>query len=407
MLIIKNGILHTMTSDTDDDICGSIVIDNGKILKIINGYMDEDFFNSFASHSIINADGLHVYPGFIEAHCHIGITEAKMGKEGDDCNENVNPITPWLRAIDAINPMDTAFSEAVRAGITSVMAGPGSSNVVGGQFMVLKTGSSGTNARNISKLTLLEPSAMKAAFGENPKFTYGPNKSMPSTRMGVAGLLREELSNAKAYCDKRKHGGEYDFRLEAWVNVFDGKIPLKTHVHRADDIMTAIRIAKEFGISLTLDHCSEGHLIAEEIAKSGFPAIVGPDLASRNKIEVRNAAFKTAGILHNAGVLTAITTDHPVSLIQTLPFCAGLAAKCGLGKYNALKAITINAARICRTDKRTGSLEEGKDADIAIFDGFPLEIFTNCIYTIIDGNIVYNYNKEKANDFNGASPQFV
>lgn len=211
--------------------------------------------------------------------------------------------------------------------------------------------------------------------------------------MAIAGMLREELFRAKQYVEKKKKNAkdfEEDFRLEPWVPVFEGEIPLKAHVHRVDDIFTAIRIAKEFGLSVTLDHCSEGHLVAEKLAEEGFPAIVGPDLSSRSKIEVQNMAFKTVGILNKAGVPTAITTDHPVSLIQSLPLCAGMAVKAGLSMEEGLKAITINAAKICGVADRVGSLEVGKDADIAIFDGNPMELFTRTLYTIIDGKMVYD-----------------
>ncbi len=338
--------------------------------------------------------GAWVMPGLIEAHCHMGITEEKKGMEGDDCNETVNPITPYLRAIDAINTMDAAFGEAVRAGITCAMIGPGSSNVVGGQFALLKT-----CGRRVDDLVVKAPAAMKVAFGENPKVNYSGQGKSPSTRMATAAMLRRELFEAKQYLDKkeqaRKAGETFDedFTKECWAPVFAGEIPLKAHVHRADDIYTAIRIAGEFGLSMTLDHCSEGHLIVEDLVEAGFPAIVGPDLASRNKIEVQNMAFKTVGILNQAGVMTAITTDHPVSLIQSLPLCAGLAVKAGLAMEEGLKAITLYPAIICGVGERLGSLEVGKDADVAIYDGNPMEVFTQTFYTIIDGRIVYKKTK--------------
>lgn len=337
---------------------------------------------------VIDAGGNLVMPGIIEAHCHMGITEEKKGMEGDDCNETVDPVTPYLRAIDAINPMDAAFDDAVRAGITSAMIGPGSANVVGGTFAFVKT-----CGRCIDDLIVCAPAAMKIAFGENPKVNYSGQGKSPATRMAIAAMLREELFKARRYYDKKCAGmkrEEEDFRYECWIPVFEKKIPLKAHVHRADDIQTAIRIAKEFGLDMTLDHCSEGHLIAEQVKKSGFPAIIGPDLSSRSKIEVQNMAFKTIGVLNQAGVKTAITTDHPVSQIQTLPICAGLAVKSGLDEMEALKAITIYPAQICRTDHRVGSLEAGKDADIAIFDDLPLKVSSKTMCTIIDGQIVYS-----------------
>ncbi len=369
---------------------GFLRIENGKIARIGDMEELETLPQKDAGIDVIDAGGRLVMPGIIEAHCHMGITEEKKGMEGDDCNENVQPITPYLRAMDAIHSMDAAFDDAVRAGITSAMVGPGSSNVVGGQFAFIKT-----KGRRIDDLVVLAPAAMKVAFGENPKVNFSGQGKMPVTRMAVAGMLREELFRAKQYAEKKrkakKAGEEFeeDFYYECWIPVFEGKIPLKAHVHRVDDIFTAIRIAKEFGLDMTLDHCSEGHLIAEELAKEGYPAIVGPDLSSRSKIEVQNVAFKTAGILSAAGLKVAITTDHPVSLIQSLPLCAGLCVKSGMPFDTALRAITIHAAQICRVDDRVGSLEIGKDADIAIFDGNPLEVSTKVYCTLINGEIAY------------------
>ena len=325
-----------------------------------------------------------------QAHCLMGKKEKKKSTEGDDCNETVDPLTPALRAIDGINPMDAAFDDAVRAGITAAMIGPGSSNVVGGQFAMVKT-----KGRRIDDLILKSPAAMKVAFGENPKVNYSGQNKSPVTRMAIAAMLRRELWESREYLRQKQEAaekGEYfapDFEKECYLPVLRGDIPLKAHVHRVDDIFTAIRIAKEFGIKMTMDHCSEGHLVAEELAKEGFPAIVGPDLTSRNKIEVQNMSFKTAGVLNRAGVMVAITTDHPVSQIQTLPLCAGLAVKAGLPMEEGFRAITIYPAKICGVADRIGSLEVGKDADIAIFDGNPMEIFTRTLYTIINGEIVY------------------
>lgn len=386
MKCILGGRIITMEGPVWEK--GYLCIDKGKITEL--GPMKEGApfpLKQSKNISVIDASGCVVMPGLIEAHCHMGITEEKKGMEGDDCNETVNPITPYLRGIDAINPMDAAFGDAVRAGITSAMIGPGSSNVVGGSFAFVKT-----FGRSIDELVVKSPAAMKVAFGENPKVNYGEQKQSPATRMAIAAMLREELFQAAAYYEKRKKNPEKverSFRYECWIPVFRGEIPLKAHVHRADDILTAIRIAKEFGLNMTLDHCSEGHLISKEVKESGFPAIVGPDLASRNKIEVQNMAFKTVGILNAAGVMTAITTDHPVSLIQSLPICAALAVKEGLQEEEALKSITIYPARICGVSDRVGSLKEGKDADIVIYDGNPLTIAAKTLCTIINGEIAY------------------
>lgn len=382
-MYIIGGRIMPMTGDEIPE--GVLRIIDGKIAQI--GRKGELEIKPEDNEQVLIAkDGL-IMPGIIEAHCHMGITEEKKGMEGDDCNETVNPITPFLRSLDAINSMDAAFDDALRAGITSAMIGPGSANVVGGTFTFLKT-----CGRTIDDLVVLEPAAMKIAFGENPKVNYSGQGKSPSTRMAIAAMLREELFKAQRYYEKKCAGmkrEEEDFCYECWIPVFEGKIPLKAHVHRADDIQTAIRIAKEFGLDMTLDHCSEGHLIAEKVKESGYPCIVGPDLASRSKIEVQNMAFKTAGILNEAGVKTAITTDHPVSLIQSLPICAGLAVKSGMKEEEALRSITIYPAEICRVSHRVGSLQVGKDADIAIFSDSPLKVETKTICTIIDGKIVY------------------
>lgn len=386
MLYIIGGKVITMEGQTWEK--GYLCIEEGKI-KDLGPMKDGAPFplQTGDKVQILNASHCIVMPGLIEAHCHMGITEEKKGMEGDDCNETVNPITPALRAIDAINPMDAAFDDAVRAGITAAMIGPGSANVIGGTFAFVKT-----HGRSIDKLVVKSPAAMKVAFGENPKVNYSGQEKSPSTRMAIAAMLREELFKASAYMEKKEKGMEFweqDFKYESYLPVLSGKIPLKAHVHRADDILTAIRIAKEFHLSMTLDHCSEGHLIAQEVKESGFPAIVGPDLASRNKIEVQNMAFKTVGILNKAGVKTAITTDHPVSLIQALPICAGLAVKSGMEEKEAMKSITLYPAQICGVDERMGSLKKGKDADVVIFNGNPLEIATKVMCTLINGEIVY------------------
>lgn len=390
-LLIKNGTIMTMAGN--DLPVGDLLIEDG-IIQQIEEHIEPEYADEL---TIWDVNGCNVLPGFIESHCHIGITEERKGKTGDDGNEITTPITPYLRALDAISPMDAAFSKAVKVGITTVMVGPGSSNPIGGQFLLMKT----AGARVIDELVVREPSAMKLAFGENPKMLYGDKDIMPSTRMAIAAMIREELMKGKEYwqakkeATKKKDKFQIDFRKECWIPVFEKQIPLKCHAHRTDDIMTAIRIAKEFDLNMTIDHCTEGHLIAKEIKAAGFPAIVGPDLASRSKIEVENMDFKTAGILQKEGILISITTDHPVSLIQSLPLCAGLAAKSGLGMEEGLKAITINPAIICGIDQQVGSLEVGKEADITIYDGNPLEIFSQCMGTIIHGKICFDARKEK------------
>ena len=296
---------------------------------------------------VLDAEGAWVMPGLIESHAHIGITEEKWGVIGDDSNEQTNPVTPMLRAIDAVNPMDPAFHDAIEAGITSVMAGPGSANVVGGQFVFMKT-----QGRCIDNMIVKFPAAMKVAFGENPKTSYGDNGQYPSTRMAIAALLRKNLFDARQYMRSKEEATltQEDIEMEAWIPVLNREIPMKAHAHRADDILTAIRIAKEFDVNITIDHGTESHLIADEIFASGFPVIAGTELTARSKLEVQNMSFKTCKVLHQAGILFSITTDHPVALIQTLPICAGLAVKHGLPMEEGLKAITINAAKICGVD---------------------------------------------------------
>ena len=377
MLLIQNGTLYTM--EQDEPIRADLLIRDGKIIEIAKTIHPTQRMKA------MDVKGKLVFPGFIDAHSHIGISEEKTTVQGDESNEGTNPITPCLRGLDAINPMDSAFHNALAVGITGVMVGPGSANAIGGQFAFIKTA-----GRCIDNMVVLAPAAIKIAFGENPMTNYGMNGNIPSTRMAIASLIREELFRARQYFEE---SGQKIFDMECYRALFEGNIPLKAHVHRADDIFTAIRIAKEFGLGLTLDHCTEGHLIAEEIAESGYPAIVGPSLASRNKKEVSLSDFKTAGVLQRAGVLVALSTDHPVSRIQYLPLCAALAAKEGLGTMDALRAITINAARICRVDHRLGSLKVGKDADLVIYDGNPLDITSSVIATIINGEIVWPNKK--------------
>jgi imidazolonepropionase-like amidohydrolase len=390
-MLIINGKLFTM----EENLGEKGYIENGYV-RIEGNNIEEvgamsELRPTGRKEKVLDVGGAWVLPGIIESHCHIGISEEKIGIIGDDCNEGTNPVTPSLRAIDAINPMDAAFHDAIEAGITSVMVGPGSANVVGGQFLFMKT-----HGRCIDDMVVKNPAAMKVAFGENPKTCYGDRDEYPATRMGVAALLRKTLYEAVQYKKEKESGSleKEDFEMEPWLPVLNKEIPLKAHAHRADDILTAIRIAKEFDLRMTLDHGTESHLIAEQVKKSGFPVIVGPDLTSRSKLEVKNMNFKTNRILQENDILFSITTDHPVSMIQYLPLCAGLAVKKGLPMEAGLKAITINAARICGVSNMVGSLKKGKHADIAIFSGNPMEVFTRTLYTIINGEVVYDYEKD-------------
>ncbi|WP_027624159.1 amidohydrolase [Clostridium lundense] len=382
MILIKNGKIFTMAEKKYENGC--ILIDEGKIIEV------GENIEVPTDAEIIDAKGGWVIPGIIDAHCHIGLKEEGMGFEGSDINETTDPITPHLRAIDGINPLDTAFEEAIKAGITTVMTGPGSANVIGGQFVVMKT-----KGICVDDMVMKAPAAMKIAFGENPKRVYNSKGKMPMTRMATAALLRDTLIKAKNYKQKKDSAQikgdsfDIDLKMEALIPVLQKKIPLKAHAHRADDILTAIRIAKEFDVLLTLDHCTEGEIISEYIKNAEVPAIVGPTLTFKGKIETRNKSFTTPKKLNKAGIKVAIMTDHPVIPIQYLPMCAGLAVKEGWDLEEGLKAITINAAEIIGVADRVGSIENGKDADIAIFDGNPLDSLTNTLYTIINGKVEY------------------
>ena len=383
MILIKNANIHSMA--TQDFENGMILVHHGKIIAIGNEV------TAPINAEVVDAKGKFVMPGMIDAHCHLGMWEDGMGFEGADGNEAVDPVTPELRAIDAINPMDICFSDALKAGITTVATGPGSANVIGGQFAVIKT-----YGNRIDDMIVNECLAMKVAFGENPKRVYHAQKKSPSTRMGTASILRDNLFKAKMYI-KKQHKAlessdklpEFDMKMEALAKVIKKEIPLKAHAHRADDILTALRIAKEFDIDITLDHCTEGHLIVDYL-KEGIQngIILGPALSNRSKVELQNLTFETPGILSKAGLKVAIMTDHPVIPLQYLPVCAGIAAREGMDENEALKAITINAAEILGIEDRVGSLEIGKDADIIMYSGHPFDLRSKVEFVMVNGNIV-------------------
>lgn len=382
MLLIKNGLVYTM-EEAPSKI--DILVEGGKI-KALGKNLD-----SPESCEVLDADGQMVFPGFIDAHCHLGMWEDAIGFEGADGNEMTDPITPELRAIDGINPLDRTFEESRNGGVTCCATGPGSANVIGGQFAAIKTAGD-----RIDDMVIKAPLAMKCAFGENPKRVYSEKKKSPSTRMAIAAELRFALARAKEYHEKLELAADdptkrpaYDMKLEALRPVITGEIPLKAHAHRADDILTSIRIAKEFGVKLTLEHCSEGHLIAHHIAGEGLSAVVGPSFGERSKFELKNLTFETPGVLSRAGVKVAIMTDHPVVPLHYLPMCAALSVKAGMEEEEALKAISINAAEILGLEDRVGSLAVGKDADIVLWDKHPFEIDSNVLVTIIDGQVVY------------------
>ena len=380
MLLIKNGYIKTMAGPDIPNGC-VLIGDDGKIVSVAESIECSDA-------TVIDAQGRLVTPGCVDAHCHIGLDNQAMGWEGRDYNEAVDPITPQMRAIDSINPLDEAFGLALKGGVTSACTGPGSANVVGGTFVAIKLA-----GKRVDKMIIKDPIAMKCAFGENPKRVYGQGiKKSPTTRMATAALLRETLFKTKRYMEDKEAGKNpgFDMKLEAMIPVLKGEIPLKAHAHRHDDILTSIRIAKEFGVGITLDHCTDGSLIADELAEENLPAFVGPTFGSKSKIELTNKSFKTPVDLVKAGVKVSIITDAPVIPLQYLPMCAALAAKAGLDPEYAWKAITINPAESTGIGDRVGSLEPGKDGDVVIWTADPMTtVGAESAMTIVNGKVVY------------------
>ena len=366
---------------------GYIVIQNKKIAKVgqMSEYDPSEYTDCGAE--IIDAGQRLVTPGLIDAHSHLGMWEDGLNFEGDDGNEDTDPCTPHLRAIDAVNPMENAFSEAFAAGITTVITGPGSANPIGGQPAAIKT-----YGRRIDNMIIKAPVGIKIALGENPKSTYNDKSQTPITRMATASIIRESLQKACDYLKNleeyeknpdEEEKPEYDIKSEALIPVLKGEIPLHAHAHRADDIFTAIRIAEEFGVKLVLVHCTEGHMIAEELKAEGYPVLLGPILTDRSKPELKNQSEATPAVLSAQGLSTAIITDHPETPEKYLPLCAAMAVKHGMDRSEALRAITVNPAKICGIDSRVGSIEAGKDADLVIWDGNPLDIMTKPYKVIV------------------------
>jgi len=339
---------------------------------------------------VIDMSGKTVVPGFIDAHTHLGILEEIYQVEGDDLNEFTEPVTPELRALDAVNPFDLAFRDAVQGGVTTVMTGPGSSNVICGTSLVMKTAGS-----CLQEMVLIPQAGLKVAFGENPKRTYGEQKKMPATRMGIAALLRQAFTDARVYARKKekslKDGEvlELDLGMETLLQVLNKEMPLRAHAHRADDIMTALRVAEEFQLDIVLEHGTESHKIIPELVKRHIPVVLGPSFSNRAKVELAEISWKSAALLNEAGILVALTTDHSVTPVQYLPLCASMAVKYGMDETEALKAITINAAKVLKLDHRVGSLETGKDADIVVLSGHPLDWRTRVERVYINGEAVH------------------
>ena len=381
MLLIKNGYIKTMAGP--DIRSGCVLIDDeGKIAAVGADITVPD------GCAVIDAQNRLVTPGCVDAHCHIGLDNEATGWEGRDYNEIVDPVTPQMRAIDSIYPLDEAFPNALRGGVTTACTGPGSANVIGGTFAAIKLA-----GKRVDDMIVKYPLAMKCAFGENPKRCYGQgSKKAPMTRMGTAAVLREALFKAKRYMEDKEAGKNpgFDMKMEAMLPVMKGEIPLKCHAHRSDDILTSIRIAKEFGLQMTMDHCTDGAVIADELAREGFPAFVGPSLGNKSKIELNSKSFTTPAALHKAGVPISIITDSPVIPQQNLPMCAGLAVNAGLDYEEGWRAITINPANQTGIGDRVGSLEPGKDGDVVIWTADPLTTIGGEAYTtIVNGKVVY------------------
>lgn len=353
MLAITGAKIYTVTGSILNQ--GTILVKQGKIMDL------GENIEIPTGCPVVDATGKVVMPGFIDAHSHVGIFEEIHNFEGDDGNEATDPITPYLRAIDAINPDDLAFSDALAGGVTTVVVAPGSANIIGGEMVAIKT-----SGKIIDEMLVKSPVGMKAALGENPKRVYGAEKKAPSTRMANAALLRKTMVDTLNYISKAPD--ERDFTLECMVPVLERKLPLRVHAHRADDIVTAVRIAEEFNIKLVIEHCTEGYKVADFLAAKQIPVIIGPIITNRAKVEMQGIILQNALKLYQAGVKFAVMTDHPVVPIQYLPLSAALTVREGLPEIEAIKAITINPAEILGLDHQIGSLEVGKDADIIILE---------------------------------------
>ena len=391
MLAIVGGRILTITRGEMDG--GTVLVDGSRIVAVGRDVAVP------AGATIVDASGKYVMPGLIDAHTHVGIAEEAQGWAGNDVNEMTDPVTAHLRAVDAINPEDEGFRDAVKGGVTSLQINPGSANVIGGQTVAVKA-----FGRTIDEMVLRQPAGLKAALGENPKRVYGDQKKAPSTRMGSAAVLREWLVKAQNYTEKLEKQAkgdadkpfERDLRLEAIAGVLRHEYPLRLHAHRADDIMTALRIRDEFDLPMSIEHCTEGFKVADELAKRGIPAMVGPTLTARTKVELRDRSLRTPGLLAMAGVKVAIITDHWVVPIQHLIVSVILAVKEGLDSDEALKAVTINPAEIIGVAERVGSLEAGKDADIQVLSGHPLDIMSRAERVYVGGRLAYEWDAERS-----------
>jgi imidazolonepropionase-like amidohydrolase len=369
-----------------------VLIENGKIVAVGTD-ADVDVPDDA---EIIDASGTWVLPGFVEAHGHAGVGEEGIGWEGRDYNEMTDPVGARLRAIDGINPDDEGFRDALAGGVTTMVVKPGSGNPIGGQTAAVKMW-----GRTVEDILVKSPVSMKSALGENPKRVYGEQKKTPSTRLGVAAVIRDALTKAQDYVKKRDEAErknkpfDRDNTMESLARVLSGEVPWCQHTHRADDIATALRLADEFGYRLVINHGTEGHLLADTLAERDIPVIIGPLFTSRSKVEVNRRSLRNPGILARAGVKIAITTDHPVVPIDFLVHQATLSVKEGLDTDTAMRSITINPAEILGLDDRVGALKPGLDADVVLWSGDPLDVMSRAVRVFVNGQDVYHYDDAK------------
>ena len=386
-LAITNA--HVVPVD-GDPFEGTVVVDDGRITQLGAGVPVPD------GADVVDAAGRWLLPGLVDAHVHLGVWEEGEGWAGQDTNEMTDPVMAAARALDGINPREQGFDDALGGGITSVNVNPGSGNPIGGLTVALKT-----YGRYVDEMVLRSPSGLKAALGENPKRVYGDQKKTPSTRLGVALILRKAFTEARNYLektDKSTRDGEYaegHLVNQALVQVLNREIPWRQHCHRADDIATAIRIAEEFGYQLVLDHGTESYLVADLVAEKGIPVLYGPLIVSRSKVEVRERTPQAPGILDRAGVKVSIITDHPVVPIEHLITQVALAVKEGMDRDAALRAVTINPAEVMGVADRVGSLTVGKDADLVLWSGDPIDLQSRALRVWVEGREVYTYDEEQ------------
>jgi imidazolonepropionase-like amidohydrolase len=371
--LFKNATIYPVTAQALYH--ADLLVEDGKIKEI--GYHiqpEQDMF-------VVNCKEQYLFPGFVDVHTHLGLYDEGTGWAGNDANETIEPLTPHIRALDSLHPLDTAFMDAIQHGITTAHIMPGSANVIGGTTSVIKT-----YGRNVTKMLIQETAGLKVALGENPKRIHSHGAKDSITRMGIMGMLREAFYKAK-YCDQPE-----DLRVSPIIQALKREIPVRIHAHRADDIMSAIRFAEEFDLDFRIEHCTEGHLIPEEFEGKNIKVSVGPTLTRRSKIELKNKSWKTYQVLSDVGTEVSITTDHPYTPIQYLNICASIAVREGLDEQKALEGITITAARNLRVDDRLGSLEVGKDADIVLWSHHPFYYLAKARLTMINGEIIYKKN---------------